>query len=125
MRRPPSELAIVLLIAAVQFVNILDFVMVMPMGPDFARGLGIPMSELGKVGGSYTAAAALSGFAGSFFLDRFDRRRALAIAMLGLVTGTALGGFATGFGTLIAARILAGAFGGPATSLSFSIIADT
>jgi predicted MFS family arabinose efflux permease len=118
------ERAVVLLVAAVQFVNILDFVMVMPMGPDFAGALGIPMSKLGMIGGSYTAAAAISGLAGSFFLDRFDRRPALGVAMLGLVSGTAMGGFATGFGSLMAARVIAGAFGGPATSLSFSIIAD-
>src|SRR5438067_11415664 len=118
------ERTVVLLIAAVQFVNILDFVIVMPMGPDFAAALGIPSSKLGMIGGSYTAAAAVSGLAGSFFLDRFDRRPALGIAMPGLVAGTALGGAATGLGTLMAARVMAGLFGGPATSLSFSIIAD-
>ena len=118
------ELTVVLLVAAVQFVNILDFVMVMPMGPDFAAALGIPSSHLGFIGGSYTAAASVAGLAGSFFLDRFDRRPALGIAMLGLVAGTALGGFATGMTSLMAARVLAGLFGGPATSLSFSIIAD-
>src|SRR5437762_9724103 len=98
--------------------------MVMPLGPDFALSLGIPTSKLGLIGGSYTAAAALSGLAGSFFLDRFDRRPALGFAMLGLVLGTALGGAATGLHSLMAARLLAGLFGGPATSLSFSIIAD-
>src|SRR5713226_8527304 len=99
------ERAIVLLVAAVQFVNILDFVMVMPMGPDFAAALGIPASKLGLIGGSYTAAAAFS-------------------ALLGLVAGTAMGSLATGMNSLLAARIVAGLFGGPATSLSFSIIAD-
>jgi predicted MFS family arabinose efflux permease len=118
------ELAVVLLIAAVQFVNILDFVMVMPLGPDFAAALGIPASRLGMIGGSYTAAAAVAGLLGSLFLDRFDRRPALGVAMLGLVAGTALGGFATGLTTLMAARMVAGAFGGPATSLSLSIVAD-
>jgi predicted MFS family arabinose efflux permease len=124
--QPPArrELTVVLLVAAVQFVNILDFVMVMPLGPDFAVALGIPVSTLGLVGGSYTAAAAAAGLIGSLFLDRFDRRPALGIAMLGLVAGTALGGFATSLPTLLASRMVAGAFGGPATSLSFSIVAD-
>jgi predicted MFS family arabinose efflux permease len=112
------------LVGAVQFVNVLDFMMVMPLGPDFAIGLGIPASRLGLVGGAYTAAAALSGIAASLFLDRFDRRRALAVAMLGLVVATALGGLATGLGSMVAARVAAGAFGGPATSLSLSIVAD-
>src|SRR5260370_22917338 len=93
------ERAIVFLIAAVQFVNILDFVMVMPMGPDFAAALGIPSAKLGMIGGSYTAAAPLSGLAGSFFLHRFDPRPALGVAMLGLAAGTALGSLATGLGT--------------------------
>ena len=119
-----SEGKIIGLLAAVSFVNILDFMMVMPLGPDFARALGIPASNLGIIGGSYTAAAAVAGLAASLFLDRFDRRSALAVAMLGLVLGTAAGGFAVGLGSLVAARVVAGMFGGPATSLSLSILAD-
>jgi predicted MFS family arabinose efflux permease len=119
-----SERLLVFLIGAVQFVNILDFVMVMPLGPDFARALDIPLSKLGLVGGSYTLAAAVAGLLGSLFLDRFDRRSALAVAMGGLALGTFAGGLAQGLPTLLAARVLAGLFGGPATSLSLSIIAD-
>jgi predicted MFS family arabinose efflux permease len=66
----------------------------------------------------------VAGLVGSLFLDRFDRRPALAVAMLGLVFGTALGGFATGLPSLLFARVVAGAFGGPATSLSLAVIAD-
>ena len=121
---PQRERAIVFLIGAVQFINILEFVMVMPMGPDFASGLGIPLSNVGLIGGGYTAAASVAGVVGSYFLDRFDRRKALAVCMLGLVVGTAAGGLATGLYSLMAARVLAGVFGGPATSLSLAIIAD-
>src|SRR5207249_1638705 len=117
-----SERSIVFLVAAVQFVNILDFMMVMPMGPFFSTALHIPTSNLGYVGGSYTAAASIAGLVGSLFLDRFDRRKALGVAMLGLVVATAMGGFAVGMRSLLAARILAGTFGGPATSISLSII---
>ncbi len=121
---PRREKLIVALVGAIQFVNILDFMMVMPLGPDLARALAIDPSKLGYIGGSYTAAASVSGLLGALVLDRFDRRRALGVAMAGLVTATALGGIATSFSTLILARLLAGAFGGPATSLSVSIIAD-
>jgi predicted MFS family arabinose efflux permease len=122
--RVVSERTLLFLVGAVQFVNVLDFMMVMPLGPDFARGLGIPASQLGLVGGAYTAAAAAAGVLGAGFLDRFDRRRALAVAMLGLVAGTTAGGLATGLGTMVLARVVAGAFGGPATALSISIVAD-
>ncbi len=119
-----SERKLLFLIAAVQFVNILDFMMVMPLGPDFARALAIPTSELGLVGGSYTASAAISGMVCSLFLDRFDRRSALAVTLFGLVLGTAAGGFSSGLPSLLASRVIAGAFGGPATSISMAIIAD-
>jgi predicted MFS family arabinose efflux permease len=119
-----AQRAIVLLIAAVQFTNILDFVMVMPLGPYFAT-VGVKQSSMGLIGAAYTAAACVSGLVGASFLDRFDRRKALAVAMAGLVVGTAAGGFAQGMGSLMLARSLAGLFGGPATSLSFSIISDT
>jgi len=119
-----NERAIVLTVAAVQFVNILDFMIVMPLGPDFAAALGIPVSHLGVIGGSYTAAAAIAGIAGSFFLDRFDRRTALIACLAGLTCGTTLCSAAAGLWSLSGARVLAGCFGGPATSISISIIAD-
>jgi len=124
MTPPLSERKLLFLIGAVQFVNILDFVMVMPLGPDLAKNLGMPSSALGLVGGSYTAAAAVSGVVGSFFLDRFDRRKALAVAMFGLVLATASGGLAFNLPSLLAARVAAGTFGGPATAVSLAIITD-
>jgi predicted MFS family arabinose efflux permease len=119
-----SERRVVFLVGAVQFINVLDFTMVMPLGPDFARALHVPASELGKAIAGYGQAAAVSGFLGSFFLDRYDRRKALAVAMFGLVLGTLAGGLAHDLPTLTLARVIAGAFGGPATSLSYAIIAD-
>lgn len=121
---PVSVSAVIGVVGAVQCVNILDFMMVMPLGPDLAASLGIDTSSLGVIGGSYTAAAAVSGLLGLFFLDRFPRRTALIVAMLGLALGTAAGAFATDLPTLLLARVVAGAFGGPATSIAMSIITD-
>ncbi len=112
------------LLGSVQFVNVLDFVMVMPLGPDFARALSIPTDQLGLVAGAYTAAAAVAGLAVSSFLDRFDRRSAMMFTLFGLAVGTALGGLATGLWSLVLARVVAGAFGGPATSVCLSILTD-
>lgn len=120
----PSERLVVLLVASFQFVNILDFMIVMPLGPQFSSELGIAEHYLGVVAGIYTLAGAVAGIAGSFFLDRFDRRKALAVSMFGLMSATALGGLAFNLESLLASRVLAGIFGGPATSLSLSVIAD-
>ncbi|MBZ0135206.1 MAG: MFS transporter [Planctomycetes bacterium] len=122
--QPISERLVVLLIAAIQFINILDFMIVMPLGPDFTVELGIPSNYIGLIAGSYTGSAAIAGVAGAFFLDRFDRRKALAVAMLGLIGGTFLCALSWNLETLIAARVIAGLFGGPATALSLAVVAD-
>lgn len=111
-------------VALVQLMNVLDFMIVMPLGDDFAKSLAIPQASVGYVAGAYTAAALVSGLAGAQILDRFDRKRVLVIAMIGLAFGTAAGGLATGLPSLIAARVLAGLFGGPATATSLAIVAD-
>ena len=67
-----NERGIIALVGAVQFINTLDFMMVMPLAPDFAESLNIPPSSIGIIGGSYTLAAACAGIIASFFLDRFD-----------------------------------------------------
>lgn len=119
-----SERAILLILGAVQFVNILDFMMVMPLGPDFATALHINDTDLGWIGGSYTAASAISGIICALFIDMFDRKTAFIASFAGLMFCTALGGFSWSFNSLLVCRIMAGAFGGPATSLAWSIVAD-
>src|ERR1700722_11473224 len=119
-----SERSILLILGAVQFVNILDFMMVKPLGPDFANALHINDSDLGWIGGSYTAASGVSGIIWALFIDIFDRKTAFITSFAGLMFATALGGFAWDFNSLLACRILAGMFGGPATSLAWSIVAD-
>jgi predicted MFS family arabinose efflux permease len=122
---PRGERTILALIGAIQFINVLDFMMVMPLGPDLAAAVGISTAQLGLLSFGYAAAACCAGALGALFLDRFDRRSALGVALLGLVLGTAAGGFATGKWTMLLSRVLAGAFGGPATSLSIAVVADT
>jgi len=120
-----SERFILFIVSAVQFVNILDFMMVMPLGPDFAPALGIKVADLGWVGGSYTAASAVAGIISSLFIDKLDRKVALIGALTGLMLATAFGGIAWNFQSLLLSRILAGMCGGPATSIAWSIVADT
>jgi predicted MFS family arabinose efflux permease len=115
---------ILALVGAVQFVNILDFMIVMPLGPDFAVVLNIPKDQIPSIGGAYLASGSIAGIVGSVVLDRFDRRKALIVCLLGLFAGTASAAFVTGLHSLMAARLFAGLFGGPATSLAMSIVAD-
>ena len=119
-----SEAFIIFLIGLVQFIDILDFMMVMPLGPDFSKALNIDITKMGYLSGSYTLAAAISGLLFSVILDKFDRKYLLFYSLIGLAFSTAAGGFAYSENSLLASRFLAGAFGGPATAAAFAIVAD-
>ncbi|MFV3077947.1 MFS transporter [Niveispirillum fermenti] len=109
---------------AVQFVSVLSFMVVMPLGPDYALDLGIDASRVGWVLASYTISSAVIGLMAATVLDRFDRRPALGLCMIGLVLCNVAAAFAVDLWTLMAARALAGLFGGPAGALSVAIVAD-
>jgi len=114
----------ILVVGIIQFVNVLDFMIVIPLGPDLAKDLSVPESQLGWIAGSYTFAAALSGVMGSIWLDRFARNTALFWCVLGLSLSTALCGMTKSMLQLLLTRCAAGFFGGPATSLSLAVVAD-
>lgn len=124
MSPPISEARLILIVGLIQFINIVDFMMVMPLGPDFAADLEMDLATIGWMGGSYMVAAAISGVLASTFLDRFDRRTCITFSLLGLALGTALGAIAWDLYSMLFARIVAGIFGGPATALATAIIAD-
>jgi predicted MFS family arabinose efflux permease len=119
-----SERKLLTVLAAVQFVNVLEFMIVLPLGPDFAEALDIPLAHLGWVGAAYTFSAAIAGLLSAAVLDRFCRRQALTFALSGLMLATLSAAAAPSFAVLLCARVAAGAFGGPATALGYAIIAD-
>lgn len=98
--------------------------MVMPLGPDFAKALSIDLSSLGIISGSYTAASALTGILSAPYLERFDRKIAILVTLSGLVASTMIAGLSQNLTMLLGARIVAGIFGGPSTSLALAIISD-
>lgn len=121
---PPRELLLLLTLAAMQFVHILDFMIIMPLGPHLMRIFELDPQQFGLLVSSYTFAAAASGFVAVFWVDRVSRKHALLAMFAGLVTATALCGMATSYPLLLAARIVAGAFGGVIGALVLTIVAD-
>ena len=119
-----QENKVVWIAALIQFVNIVDFMMVMPLGPDMSRSLPVTNADIGIICGCYTLAVGLSGMICAKFLDAFDRKTVAIIAVLGLSVGTLSATIATGLMSLIAARVLAGIFGGPAAAISLSMVSD-
>jgi predicted MFS family arabinose efflux permease len=118
------EWALLLALAAVQFTHIVDFMIVMPLGPVLSDAMTLTPAEFGWVVSAYTAAAGVAGLVASRFLDRFDRKRALLFLYTGFVAGTLLCAFAPYYGLLLAARTVAGAFGGIAAAVVLAIVGD-
>jgi predicted MFS family arabinose efflux permease len=121
---PRRELWLLLTIAGIQFTHILDFMIMMPLGPQFTKLFGITDAQFGLLVSAYTLSAGLSGLAAATYVDRFDRKR-LLLTLYGLFALATLAcGFAPGYGFLMAARIAAGMFGGVLSALSQTIVAD-
>ncbi|MFA5371729.1 MAG: MFS transporter [Sideroxydans sp.] len=120
-----SERTLLLILAGIQFSHVLDFMIMIPLGPLLMSELGISTHEFGLLVASYSFSAAGSGLLAATFIDRFERKQLLLVILLifGLATlGCAL---APDYATLIAARCMAGAFGGVLGALIQTIIGDT
>lgn len=100
------------LLAGIQFCHIVDFMILMPLGPQLMRLLAITPAQFGLLVSAYTLSAGLAGFLCAFVIDRFDRRRLLLGIFAGFLFATLACGLAWDFASLLLARLLAGAFGG-------------
>lgn len=113
-----------IVLAGINFTHIMDFMIMMPLGPQFKRIFDIGPEMWSSVISSYTFAAAISGIAAIFFLDFFDRRKALLFLYAGFIISTCLVGFAQSIEMLLAARSLTGLFGGIIGALVLAIVGD-
>ncbi|HTP42601.1 MAG TPA: MFS transporter [Nitrospiria bacterium] len=121
---PVNERAMLLVLAAIQFTIVLDFLIIMPLGPQYMRVFAITSGQFGLIVSAYAVSAGISGIAAGFFLDRFDRRQALLWLYAGFTIGTFLCASAPSYPLLVAARVVTGAFGGVAGALILAIIGD-
>lgn len=115
---------LLLLLAVIQFTHIIDFVIMMPLGPQLMRVFSISPKEFSFLVSAYTFSAAVSGFISTLFIDKFDRKNALLGLYGGFIIGTFCCAIAPNYQMLLLARILAGAFGGVIGALVFAIIGD-
>lgn len=119
-----KERILLLTLAAVNFTNIMDFMIMMPLGPQLMRIFNITPQQFGGLVSSYTVSAGISGFFAAFLIDKFDRKRALTIMYIGFITGTLICGISQSYGILMGARIFTGIFGGVLGAIVLSIVGD-
>jgi predicted MFS family arabinose efflux permease len=118
------ERIVLLILAAVQFTTIVDFMIVMPLGPQLMRTLQIGPTQFGLIVSSYTFAAGAAGLVASSIIDRFARRTTFMTLYTGFLVGTLFCALAPNYQLLVAARIATGAFGGILGGMAMAIIGD-
>lgn len=112
------------ILAAIQFTHIVDFMIMMPLGPQLMRVFNISPQEFSFLVSAYTFSAGISGLLVSMIIDRFDRKVAMIISFSGFLLGTLACAVAPEYWILLASRCITGAFGGVLGSLVLAIISD-
>jgi predicted MFS family arabinose efflux permease len=121
---PPAEKRLLYILGGIQLTHIVDFMVMMPLGPMLTRDLGVTTDQFGVLVSSYTFAAAIAGLLCALFVDRFERKRLLLTLYALFALATLACAFAPSYGGLLAARALAGAFGGVLGALVSTVIGD-
>lgn len=111
-------------LALIQFSHIVDFMILMPLGPQLMRVFEITPAQFGFLVSSYTFAAGVSGLIAARFIDRFDRKTTLLFFYIGFCLSTVACAFSPSYEFFLLARTLAGAFGGVLGSLVLAIVGD-
>lgn len=121
---PQRERWVLLTLAGIQLTHILDFMVMMPLGPQFTELFHISDAQFGALVSAYALAAAASGLMASVYLDRVDRKRLLLGLYACFTLATVACATAETYAWLMGARIAAGLFGGVLAALSPTIVGD-
>src|SRR5258708_2569073 len=119
-----AEWVLLLALGAGQFTNIMDFMIVIPLGSQYMREMSINTQQFGFVVAAYAIAASLAGFSSAFFIDGFDRKKSFLWLYAGFTLGTFFCAVAPNYWSLVAARSITGAFGGLVGATVLAIVGD-
>jgi predicted MFS family arabinose efflux permease len=121
---PRREWFLLMALMGIQFTHIVDFMVIMPLGPQLTTLFGIQDAQFGWLVSAYTFAAGISGLVAALYVDRFSRKRLLLYFYTGFILATLACAFATSYFWLLCARIAAGTFGGVLGALVQTIVGD-
>jgi MFS transporter, DHA1 family, inner membrane transport protein len=119
-----NEIIIVSLLALLNFTHILDFMIMMPLSNLLMPLWKLNTTQFAQVVAGYPIAAFCSAFCAIFFADKFDRKYLLLFAYGGFLIATFMCGQATGYTSMLVARIVTGLFGGMIGAQVMSMIGD-
>ena len=121
---PTRERNLLWLLALTQFTVIMDFMVMMPLGPQIMHAFTITPAAFATAVSAYSWCSGLSGLFAATYIDRFDRRR-LLLAVYALFALSNMGcALAGSFSLLLVARAFAGLTGGVLGSVIMAIVTD-
>ena len=121
---PRREFWLLMTLAGIQFTHVLDFMIIMPLGPQLRDLFAINDAQFGFLVSAYTFAAGASGLLAASFVDRFERKRLLLVLYVLFALTTLACALAPSYGLLMAARVAAGTFGGILSAMTQTVIGD-
>jgi predicted MFS family arabinose efflux permease len=119
-----NEGLLLFILAAINFTHIMDFVIMAPLGPLLKKEFHIDTRESSFLIAVYTLSAGVSGFLGTFVIDRFDRRNVLLFMYAGFTISNLFCALTDSYHYFLIARIVAGVFGGVLGALVMAIVGD-
>ena len=121
---PRQEWLLLTILASIQFANNMDFVIMMPLGPQLMRVFDISPQQFGMIVSGDTFSAGIIGVLGATVIDRFDRKTLLLMVYGGFAISNLFCALAPTYHLLLAARIATGMFGGVIGAIVYAIVGD-
>jgi EmrB/QacA subfamily drug resistance transporter len=123
--RPRSRWWVLGVIALAQLMVVLDVTILNIALPSAQRALGFSDDDRQWIITAYSLAFGSLLLLGGRLGDFFGRRRVFLIGVIGFAAASALGGAATGFGMLVIARVIQGAFAALLAPAALSLLTTT
>lgn len=119
------EISLLIVLCCINFCLTVDFMILMPLGPQLMRLLEISPKQFSQLIAVYTLSAGLAGILSSIFLDRIDRKKALLLFLGGFALGNLASSTAPEFEHLLAARAWTGLFVGFTGATMYASLSDS
>lgn len=112
------------LLMLTQFTIIMDFMVMMPLGPQIISAFKVSPAAFAAAVSTYSICSGVSGLMAATYIDRFDRRRLMLVLYALFALSNLACALADSYITLLIARAFAGLSGGVLGSIIMAIIAD-
>ncbi len=120
----PKDYLLLLVLGALQFCHIVDFMIIMPLGEKLMDSFDIGPQQFSWLVAVYAGSSFVASLSSAAVVDRFDRRKVLLLAHVGFTIGTLGCALFDNFTGLLVARGIAGAFGGMVATQVLAIVGD-